>query len=261
MARLEERLGARLFHRNTHSVGLTPEGGVFLERRRRILTELEIATQEISQARMVVRGPIRVSLPTWAMTLMPTFARFMRVHPEARLELDLTDRLVDVIEEGYDLVIRTGDVPDSRLMSRGIGHFRHAIVASPAYLAARGVPERAEDLLRHSCLHRRHPETGKIEAWPLARDGVDVELDLPVTAVIDAVEARIELSQEGLGIACVPAGAVLDRIASGRLRSILQDAVKETGAFRLLWPANGRPSCNIRALVDFIAQPSISQKS
>ena len=143
-------------------------------------------------------------------------------------------------------------------MSRTFGHFRHAIGASPAYLATRGVPECAEDLLRHSCLHRRHPETGKIDAWPLARDGANLELDLPMTAVVEAVEARIALSEEGLGIACVPALAVLERIAGGRLQSLLHDAVREAGTLRLLWPANARLSRNIRVLVDFIAQPSIS---
>lgn len=254
VARLEERLGVRLFHRNTHSVNLTPEGAIFLERCRRILAEMDLATREMSQARMVVRGTMRVSLPTWAMIFMPIFGRFMQVYPEARLELDLTDRLVDVIDEGYDLVIRTGDARDSRLMSRTIGRFRHAIVASPAYLAAHGIPQSPDDLLGHLCLHRRHPETGRIDAWPFSRDGVDIELDLPVTAVANTVEARIKLAEQGAGIACVPSVSVETHIGNGRLVSLLQDGVREAGVLRLLWPASSNPSRNIRALVDFIAQ-------
>ncbi|EJK85324.1 LysR family transcriptional regulator [Agrobacterium rhizogenes] len=261
VARLEERLGVRLFHRSTHSVNLTPEGAIFLERCRRILAEMELATQEMQQARMVVRGTIRVSLPTWAVTFMPVFARFMQIYPQARLELDLTDRLVDVIDEGYDLVIRTGDMRDSRLMSRTVGHFRHTIVASPAYLAAHGIPQRPEDLLQHLCLHRRHPETGRIDTWPLAEEGADIELDLPITAVVNTVEARIELAEQGVGIACVPSMSVSTQIQGGRLVPLLQDCVREAGVLRLLWPASSSPSHNIRTLVDFIAQSAITQRS
>ncbi|MFT4182741.1 MAG: LysR family transcriptional regulator [Rhizobium sp.] len=259
IARLEERLGARLFHRSTHSVNLTPEGAIFLERCRRILAEMELATQEMRQARMIVRGTIRVSLPTWAVTFMPIFGRFMQIYPQARLELDLTDRLVEVIEEGYDLVIRTGDMRDSRLMSRTVGRFRHTIVASPAYLAAHGIPLRSQDLLRHCCLHRRHPESGKIDTWPLAENGADMDLDLPVTAVVNTVEARIELAEQGIGIACVPSMSVAASIADGRLIPLLQDCVREAGVLRLLWPATGSSSHSIKTLVDFIAQSAAAQ--
>ncbi|MGH6862011.1 MAG: LysR family transcriptional regulator [Phyllobacterium sp.] len=259
IARLEDRLGVRLFHRSTHSVSLTPEGVVFLERCRCILAEMHLATEEMSQAKMVVRGPIRVSLPTWAMIFMPIFGRFMQVHPEVRLELNLTDRLVDVIEEGYDLVIRTGEVRDSRLMSRTVGRFRHAIVASPAYLEAHNVPQHPENLLDHRCLHRRHPETGKIDTWPLVRAGADIELDLPITAIVDTVEARIELAEQGAGIACVPSVCVESHVSDGRLVSLLQQDVRQAGALRLLWPASSNPSRNIRTLVDFVAQSAATR--
>jgi DNA-binding transcriptional LysR family regulator len=259
IARLEERLGARLFHRSTHSVSLTPEGKLFLDRCQRILSEMELATQEISQTRMAVRGTMRVSLPTWATIFMPVFARFMQIYPDVRLELDLSDRLVDVIDEGYDLVIRTGEIRDSRLMSRTVGRFRHTIVASPAYLAAHGIPQFPEDLHAHLCLHRRHPESGKIDIWPLARDGLDLNLDLPVAAVVNTVEARIELADQDAGISCVPSVSVAPHIARGRLVPLLQDCVREAGVFRLLWPATGSPSHNIRTLVDFIAHSAATE--
>ncbi len=260
VARLEQRLGARLLQRSTHHMRLTGEGALFLDRCRRILGEMELAAQELSEARGTVRGPVRVSLPSWALTFMPTFRRFMQAYPDVRLDLDLSDRLVDLLGEGYDLAIRTGDIGDSRLTTRTIGRFRHAVVASPAYLASHGVPQRPEDLFGHLCLHRRHPQTGAIEAWPLAGRSEDVRLDLPVKAIIDSVEARIELAAEGAGIACVPAIAVARPIEEGRLIGLLQDHVEDRGAFRLLWAGGENVSRAVRTLVDFVVRSSTSQK-
>jgi DNA-binding transcriptional LysR family regulator len=260
IARLEQRFGVRLLHRTTHNVSLTPEGALFLDRARRIQSEIELATQELSDARQAVHGPMRVSLPTWAMSFMAIFRRFMQVYPEARLELELTDRLVDIVGEGYDLTIRTGDVRDSSLMTRIVGRFRHTLIASPSYLAAHGVPNSPEGLLDHQCLHRRHPETGLIDVWPLAEDGVNFDLDLPVAAVANSVEARIELAQLGAGIACVPSISVSRPIEDGRLLSIMEGNVRDAGVLRLLWPAGAVPSHNVKVLVDFVAHASLSQK-
>jgi DNA-binding transcriptional LysR family regulator len=256
VSRLEQRLGARLFHRSTHHVRLTTEGALFLERCRRILDELDRAGREIADARKAVRGPLRVSLPSWATTIMPVFRRFLQVYPEVRLELDLTDRLVDVIAEGYDLVIRTGQAQDSRLMTRLLGRFRHAIVAAPAYVAGHGLPREPEDLREHLCLHGRHPQTGGIEPWPLVRDGVDLDLDLPVTAIVNSAEARLALAEDGAGVACVPASLAARPFAEGRLIALLSDRVRDAGELRLLWPVGEQHS--VRALVDFIVQSASS---
>ncbi|WP_085044079.1 LysR family transcriptional regulator [Ensifer aridi] len=260
IARLEERLGVRLLHRTTHSVSLTAEGTLFLDRARHILSEIELAIQELSEAAQKIRGPMKVSLPTWAMSFMPIFQRFMQIYPEVRLELELTDRLVDIVGEGYDLAIRTGEVRDSSLMTRVVARFRHTIVASPSYLAAHGIPTFPEDLLNHRCLHRRHPESGLIDVWPLAKDGNNLELDLPVAAVANSVEARIELAEHGAGIACVPSIAVSRHIEVGSLLSVLEKNVRDAGVLRLLWPAGAVPSRNVSVLVDFVAKASVSQK-
>jgi len=254
ISRLEERLGARLFHRNTHHVQLTAEGALFLDRSRRILAEMELASQELSDARQLVRGPMRISLPAWATGFIPIFHRFMTVHPEVCLEVEFSDRLVDVVEEGYDLAIRTGAIRDSRLTMRTIGRFRHVLVASPSYLSRHGVPQRPEDLLTHSCLHRRHPQTGAIEAWPLATDGMDVDLDLPVKAVIDHVEARIAFATDGAGIACVPSMSVARHIKDSRLISLMEGHVRDAGVLQLLWASPENTSLSVRKLVDFIVQ-------
>jgi len=252
VARLEERLGARLFHRSTRSMTLTAEGSLFLDRCRRIFGEMEAAEQELSRTAAAPRGVLRVSLPIAEALLLPTIASFMRAYPEIRMELDFTDRLVDVIEEGFDAVVRTGKVDDSRLMSRKLGSFRHRLVASPDYLARHGIPKTPQELSSHACLHHRHPTTGKLEPWPLMREGADLEIDLPVAAVASTIEARIFLAEQGFGIACVPPYAIRRQVAEGTLVSILEDSLRDCGALRVLWPASRSP--RIRVFVDFLAE-------
>ncbi|BCH22281.1 LysR family transcriptional regulator [Mesorhizobium sp. L-8-3] len=252
VARLEGQLGVRLFHRSTRTMMLTADGGIFLERCRRILREIEAAEQELSEAASAPRGTLRVSLPIAEGLLLPTIAAFMRAYPDIRMEIDFSDRLVDIIEEGFDAVVRTGDVADSRLMSRKLGSFPHRLVAAPAYLARRGVPAVPEDLTKHACLHHRHPTSGKLEPWPLVRDGADLDIEFPVAATVSTIEARAYLAEEGFGIACLPAYAVTRQIAAGRLVSLLEGSVRDCGALRVLWPASRSP--RIRAFVDFLAE-------
>jgi DNA-binding transcriptional LysR family regulator len=254
VARLEERLGVRLFHRSTRSITLTTEGTLFLDRCRRIFCEIEAAELELSQTREAPRGKLRVSLPLIGMLMMSAVMAFMRAFPEIELDLDFTDRLVNVIDESFDAVIRTGEVNDSRLMTRELGTFSHRIVGSPDYLAERGVPRGPEDLAGHACLHHKFPSTGKLERWPLRRDGKDTEIELPVTSVASTLEPQICMAEEGFGLACLPLFAVRHQLAGGALVSVLEDYVGDVGAFLILWPASQHPSPKLAAFVSFMAE-------
>jgi DNA-binding transcriptional LysR family regulator len=253
VARLEARLGVRLFHRSTRSLTPTAEGALFLDRCRRIFCEIEAAELELSQTRQAPRGRLRVSMPLIAMLMMPPVMAFMRAYPEIRLDLDFSDRLVDVIDEGFDAVIRTGEARDSRLMMRRAGGFAHHIVASPAYLAAHGTPQVPEDLLGHACHHHRYPSTGRLERWPLVRDGADCDLDLPVASVASTLEPQICLAESGFGLVCVPAFAVQRQLRCGTLVSVLEPNLRAVGAFHILWPASRHPSPKVAAFVSFMA--------
>src|SRR5260221_690766 len=192
VARLEDRLGVRLFHRSTRSITLTAEGTLFLERSRRILAEIEAAQLELSQASTAPRGRLRVSLPLVSSLVLPVLGEFMRAYPEIELDLDFTDQLVDVIEDGFDAVVRTGAPADSRLSARRLGAFGYLLVASPGYLAQRGTPRVPEDLLQHSCLHYRYPHSGKLEPWVLRRAAGAPELQLPTSMICNNIETRSE---------------------------------------------------------------------
>ena len=253
VARLEERLGVRLFHRSTRSMTLTAEGMMLLERSRRVLAEIEAAEQELSQSASLPRGRLRVSLPLVSGLVLPLLADFMRAYPEVELDLSFTDRMVDLVEEGYDAVVRTGEPLDSRLSSRQLGSFGTVIVGSPAYFAQHGVPRRPSDLASHPCLHYRYPNSGKLEVWPLARQENEPELRLPTSMICDNAETRVWFALQGLGIACLPAFAVRAELAAGTLRTVLDDYVDRTITFRLLWPSGRHLTPRLRAFIDFMA--------
>ncbi|MDI6028454.1 LysR family transcriptional regulator [Corticibacterium sp. UT-5YL-CI-8] len=253
IARLEQEMGVRLFHRSTRSMTLTEEGSFFLDSCRRIIADLEAAQAQLSRSSAVPSGVLRVSFPLTGMLLMPSISAFMRAYPEITLDLDFTDRLVDVIEEGFDAVVRTGEVRDTRLMSRRLGAFRHRIVASPGYIAKEGMPKTPEELTLHRCMHHRFANSGKLEPWPLARDGKALRIALPATTVASTLEPLIYLAEGGFGITCLPDFAVAQHIIDGRLLPILEEVTAEAGVFRMLWPTSRYLSPKIRVFVDFMA--------
>jgi DNA-binding transcriptional LysR family regulator len=241
----------RLFHRSTRSITLTAEGALFLERCRRIFSEIEAAELELSQTHEAPRGTLRVGLPLAGMLMMPTLAAFMRAYPEITLDLDFSDRVVDVIEEGFDAVVRFADPGDSRLMSRALGTYRRRLVAAPAYLAASGAPLTPDDLKAHACLHHRFPTSRRFERWPLGDAGIASEL--PKTAVVSTIEPLILMAEQGLGIAYLPDFAIGRQLREGLLVTVLDDYSDRSGPLRVLWPSNRHLAPKLRVFVDFLA--------
>lgn len=252
VARLEEKLGVRLFHRSTRSITPTAEGLLLLERSRRILAEIEAAQTELSQASSAPRGRLRVSLPLVSTLVLPVLADFMREYPEIQLDLDFSDRLVDVIDEGFDAVVRTGEPADSRLTARKLGHFQMVLVASPQYLAAHGTPRNVQDLQSHRCLHFRWPHSGKLEAWPLPPGADGEPPTVPVSMVCNNIETRACFALQGRGIACLPDFAIREPLADGRLVRVMPGQAQREGVFHILWPAGRHVAPKVRALVDYL---------
>lgn len=252
VARLEEKLGVRLFHRSTRSITLTAEGLLFLERSRRILAEIEAAELELSQASGSPRGKLRVSLPLVSSLVLPVLGEFMAAYPEIELDLDFSDRLVDVIEDGFDAVVRTGKPSDSRLSARHLGSFELMLVASPAYLQQHGTPQNPADLRNHLCLHYRLPNSGKLEPWPLQLAAGEADIQLPTSMICNNIETRVCFARQGRGIACLPDFSVVSHLADGSLCRVLADKARRTNEFNILWPSSKHPSPKVRVLVDFL---------
>lgn len=254
IARLEERLGVRLFHRSTRTISLTPEGALFLERCRRILCEVESAEAELLQTQSAPQGKLRISLPSVGTLFMPKLAAFQRRYPDVALDIDCSDRLVEVIDEGFDAVIRTGEPSDSRLMARVLGTYRRVIVGAPDYFQRAGLPQHPEDLAGHACLLYRYPTTGKTDVWPMSRDGQPLAMDLSGSMVTNSLDPQICFAEQGLGIACVPDIAVRRQMDEGKLITVLDDYNQDRTTFRILWPSSRHLSPKIRVFVDFIVQ-------
>jgi DNA-binding transcriptional LysR family regulator len=204
ITRLEERMGIRLFHRNTRSITLTSEGELFLESCRRIFSEINRIELELSQSKATPKGRLKVSFPDVGMLMTPTLHGFMREYPEIQIDAEFTDTLVDVIDGGYDAVIRSGEQTDSRLMSRRLGSYRLEVVGSASYFARHGTPATPEDLKSHACLHHRYPSSGKLQRWPFAKVGPYADIELPISAAVTTIEPLVSLAELGIGLACLP---------------------------------------------------------
>ena len=255
IAKLEQSVGVRLFQRSTRRVNLTAEGVVFYERCRRILDDLRDAETMLSSSAQAPRGKLRVSVPTIGYRfLLPVLPTFVARYPDIELDIDFNDRIVDLIEEGIDVAIRSGDLSDSRLMSRHLGPFRFVLCAAPAYLDRQGVPQTPRDLERHRCLHFRVPASGKLQAWPIKQEPSAPDVHLPTALTCNNMEALYDAAASGLGIVCMPDFLARDALARGTLRSVLDSYLVDSGQFWVLWPSSRHLSPRVRAFVDFVCE-------
>lgn len=254
VVRLEEELGVRLFHRSTRAITLTAEGHLFLDRCQRILAELDAARTELTQTNATPQGKLRIGLPQLSTYLMPHLIAFQEKFPRIELELNFGDRLVNVIDEGFDAVIRIGEIDDSRLTMRQLNGYRHSLVAAPSYLLRRGVPLRPVDLAAHACLRYRFPTSGKLAPWPLISRGHAVAIEIPQSAIADAIEPLKAMAEAGLGIALLPDFIVADAISAGRLVVVLEKYIDDHRRVYILWPSSRQSRPKIKAFVDFMVE-------
>ncbi|WDS37380.1 LysR family transcriptional regulator [Pseudoxanthomonas sp.] len=252
MARLEQRLSARLFHRSTRSVSLTPEGQLYLQTCRQVLRDLQSVESKLALSIEHPQGRLKISLPMVGGFLLPALSDFSARYPEVALDLDFSDRLVDVIAEGFDVVVRTGPLRDSRLSARPLLEFGTCIVGSPAYFQRKGIPGHPLALVQHDCLHYRFPHSGKTERWRLGPEGQFDALGLPDTMICNSLEARIHYARQGRGIAWVPDFSVAAALDDGSLVSVLEDFVHHRDTFSMVWPSGAQVAPRLRAFIDFM---------
>jgi DNA-binding transcriptional LysR family regulator len=255
VSKLEEQLGARLFQRSTRSIRLTEEGRMFHERCRRILDDLDDAQAALARALDMPRGRLRVSSPIVSYhLLLPLLPGFLARYPEIEIDIDFNDRIVDLIEEGVDVAIRSGDLPDSRLIARALRPFQMLICAAPTYLARHGVPEVPRDLHGHHAIRFRFPNSGKLQEWPwLLLDGL-AEAPMRTVMTCNNMEAVRGAVISGLGIGCLPDFLAREALADGRLKAILSSHIRGPVQFSLLWPSSRNLSPKVRVFVDFLTE-------
>lgn len=255
VTKLEEQLGVRLLQRSTRSLRLTEEGRLFHDRCRRVLDDLDDAQAMLAEAIETPRGRLRVSAPVVSYHLfLPVLPEFAERYPEVELDLDFNDRIVDLIDEGVDVALRSGDLPDSRLMTRSLRPFQQLLCAAPAYLERHGTPTCPRDLDGHHSVRFRFPNSGKLYDWPLVLPAGEVEPRPRIVLTCNNMEALRGATLAGLGIGCMPDFLVRGPIARGELVTLLDRYLDAPGQFRLLWPSNRQLSPKVRVFVDFLSE-------
>ncbi|MFL9868828.1 LysR family transcriptional regulator [Paraburkholderia fungorum] len=250
---LEEALGVQLLIRNTRKLAVTELGQEFYERARRILGEVEDAEQAMSLRRAGPRGLLRISAPmSFGMThLSPLVASFLREHDEVRFDMELSDRTVDVVGEGFDMAIRIGTLPDSTLIAQKLVDVRMVVCCSPGYVRRRGAPVRPGDLARHSCLLYGH---GGAVSWDFVVDGVvkGVEVRGPLRA--NNGELVRDAAIAGLGIVRLPDFIVSRALGSGQLVTVLDEFLPSASTVYAVYPQHRQSSVSIRAFVGVLRE-------
>ena len=259
--RLESQLGVRLFQRSTRSLRLTEEGRAFHERCRHILDDLDDAQETLLRTKETPRGRIKVSAPIVAYhLLLPVLAEFLSLYPDIELDLDFSDRIVDLIDEGVDVAIRSGQLPDSRIMVRALRPFQLLLCASPAYLERQGTPKCPRDLSTHAGIGFRFPNSGKVQDWPLKLPAGEPEVRIRHILTCNNMEALRGAVLRGLGIGCMPDFLAASSLRTGDLVPLLVDHLDAPGQFNLIWPSSRHLSPKVRVFVDFISKRLFSSE-
>lgn len=255
VTRLEDRLGVRLLNRTTRRLALTPEGEAYFHRSQRILADIGEAENEVARFRAQPKGLLRINVGSaFGMhQLVPALPEFLARNPEMQVELTLTDRVVDLIEEGADLGIRLGALTDSSLVARKICDVERVVCASPEYLRAHGTPRKAQDLLGHNCLSMAHAPA--LRRWPFeGRDGVK-HLEVSGNATASSADALLRLALLGLGVIRLSDVIVGGAIADGRLVALLEDVHhREPLPLHAVYPQGRHRSPRVAAMVEFLVE-------
>ncbi|MBN9671235.1 LysR family transcriptional regulator [Roseibium aggregatum] len=250
---LEQRLETQLFNRTTRSVALTDVGISYLERCRPILDQIDDLDSLVRERQSALAGPIRLTAPTGfgSTRLTEALVPFLQEHPQIELAMKLTDTRVALIEEGLDLAIRIGSLPDSTLIARKLSDMPMVLCASPDYLERRGRPEDPEALAAHSCLaDSNQPEQN---VWRIRSQGKEHVLKLDAAIQCNAPGALATMALGGLGIARSPLYAVENHLEAGRLEPVLPDCETTVLGVYALYPPNRHLSRRLRALIDHLA--------
>lgn len=253
VSRLEDRLGVRLLHRTTRRLALTVEGEVYFARARAILSDIEDAEAEVTRTRGSPRGRLHVnaSIAFAVHQLSPALPQFLLRYPEIQLDLSITDRVVDLVEEHADVTIRNGRVADMALTARKIGEFERAICAAPSYLSRNGVPRTPTDLAQHVCIVM----TTTANRWPF-RVGDRVEhVEIAPRVTTDNGEAALQLALDGAGIVRLSDMMVSGPIRRGWLVPLLADVHHpEPLPVSALYVAGRHRLPKVRVFLDFLVE-------
>lgn len=254
IARLEQELGVKLLTRSTRLVSLTGEGTSFFERCRQILTEIEDAETAVTSTTATPKGRLRLQMPVGfgRRVVVPKMWEFTQRYPELSVDIELSDRLVDLTYEAVDAVIHIGPVTDDRVVAHNLCSLSFAAYASPEYLAKHGIPKSPDDLDHHQCLAYLLPMTGDHREWRFTKDGKDFSRVVSGALNINNAETLLEAAIAGAGIVMVSDFIAGNALRSGKIQRILSDYVVAGPEVSIIHLPRSTLAAKVRALVDYL---------
>lgn len=257
VAQLEKRLKVRLLQRTTRRLSLTDEGRAFYQGCVRMLDELAETEDALSGARLAPRGRLRASVPNAFIhhELFPALPRFLERYPDLGVELVITDRAVNLVEEGIDCAVRAVSLPDdSSLVARRISEVYRVTCASPRYLEARGTPKSIAELERHNCIRFISPSTGRTTDWQFQKGEEQASFAPRGNFGVTALEGAVAAAAAGIGVAQVSDLLAMPELRSGALLPLLLDWAAPGPGLTVVYPSNRYLSAKVRAFSDFVAE-------
>ncbi|AEG92525.1 transcriptional regulator, LysR family-like protein [Ramlibacter tataouinensis TTB310] len=253
---LEQRLGTRLLHRTTRHVGATPDGEAYYQRCVRLLADLEEAESAFGGEAAQPRGKLRVDLQgTLARHfVLPVIGDFFERHPLVELEIGMGDRLVDLVREGVDCVLRAGELADSSMVARRVALLQQVTCASGEYLRRHGVPETLDDLRRHQAVNFLSTRTGKVMPFEFLEGGTERRVQLKGPVSVSDAEAYVACSAAHLGLIQLPRYHVAARLDEGSLREVLPDMRPAPLPVSVLYANQRQLAPRVRVFVDWLAE-------
>jgi DNA-binding transcriptional LysR family regulator len=253
IAALEQRLGARLLQRTTRSVTLTDVGTRYLERARRILADVEEAESSAEGERTRPSGRLVVSAPIGfgRLHVSPVMSKYLARHAEVSAELRLSDRMINLVEDGVDLAVRIGHLPDSTLVARHVGEMRRMVVASNAYLKRRGEPKTPQAIASHDTI-----QFGVAPDWRFVEEGREIRVASTPRLATNSFDAAIQYAEQGGGLTRVMAYQAAEALKRGRLKIVLAKFEQPALPIHIVYPTSRLLSAKVRAFIDLVTEIS-----
>jgi LysR family transcriptional regulator for bpeEF and oprC len=253
---LEAFLGTRLMHRTTRRLSLTPDGAAYYERCVRILADVEETEASFQSGNKKPHGKLRIDMPgsIGRLLVIPSLCEFHTRYPDIDLQLGLSDRPVDLLQEGVDCVVRVGALQDSSLVARRIGLFEGVTCAAPDYIERAGVPTSLEDLENHKAVNYFSSRTGRTLDWAFMVDGKEVEVKMKSIVSVNDADAYVTCGVEGFGLIQPALFMVLPHLRSGQLVEVLPELKPLPMPISAVYPHSRHLSPKVRVFVDWIAE-------
>lgn len=251
---LESRLGTRLLARTTRSVSITPDGAAFYDHCVRLIADVEEAEALFRKEEVRPQGVLRVNLPgrIGRLIVAPALPKFLERYPGIDIEIGMTDRAVNLIEDGIDCVLRIGPLQDSGLVGRKIGDLELINVASPSYVALHGAPAHPNDLKRHQVIRYASPTSGRVEDWEWVENGEVHIMAVGGRVTVNSAEASIACCLAGLGLIQIPAFDVQTHLAAGELVEVMPEQRAEALPMTILYPHRKHLSPRLQVFVEWM---------